>query len=206
MVFGLLRILDCLATFDQEARSVKISDAIPNVPVTNQFGKTVLFRDAFVNDDTALVINSVYTTCKGSCPVTSAAIEQLRKTLSPIFGKSLKFLSFTVEPLSDTPDVLMSYAEIFGADKLRPELSDWLFLNANPVDTDTLRRSLGLFDLNPRIDADVSEHASLLVVGNVKTDRWCSLPAELRQLTLVESIRRVAGFTFEQRYGIPQDL
>ncbi|WP_231741806.1 SCO family protein [Stieleria varia] len=170
--------------------------------MTNQFGQRIRFRDEFVRARKALIINTVYTTCKGSCPGTSATIEQLREKLSPAFGNSLTFLSFTVEPHVDTPEVLRSYAEIYGAGEPNPELSDWYFLRANKPNTDSLRRSLGLFDLNPQVDQDVSEHASLLVVGNLDTDRWCSLPAELRTSTLIESIRRIAGFSFEQRYGI----
>lgn len=180
----------------------RISDAIPNISMTNQFGESVRFRDQFVRPRKALVINTVYTTCKGSCPGTSAAIEKLRKTLSPVFGDSLSFLSFTVEPQVDTPKVLRTYAGFFGAGERNKDLCDWYFLRATKPDTDRLRRSLGLFDLDPRIDQDVTEHASLLVVGNLDTDRWCSLPAELRISTLIESIRRIAGFTFEQRYGI----
>jgi hypothetical protein len=42
----------------------------------------------------------------------------------------------------------------------------------------------------------------VLLFGNPDKDRWAVLPSSLRQGLLVEAVRRVAGFTFEQRYGI----
>jgi protein SCO1/2 len=67
---------------------------------------------------------------------------------------------------------------------------------------DRLRRSLGFYDLDPVVDRDPTRHASLLLFGHGQTDRWAYLPAELDEHLLVESIRRIAGVSFEQRYGI----
>jgi hypothetical protein len=67
---------------------------------------------------------------------------------------------------------------------------------------EALRRSLGFFELNPRLDQDITQHASLLLAGNPTNDRWCKVPADLQEGVIAEAIRRVAGTTFEQRYGI----
>lgn len=180
----------------------RIADVFPDVELTDQFGDRLRFRRDFVDSGRALIVNSMYTTCRGSCPGTSATIEGLRKTLWPIFGDQLVFLSFTLEPTVDTRDVLKSYAKIYGADQPQSKMCDWHFVRTSLQNVEALRRPLGFFDLDPRVDRDVTQHASLLLVGNPEKDRWCTLPAELRESTLVEAIRRIAGKTFQQRYGI----
>ena len=130
-------------------------------------------------------------------------VKALRENLSPSFGKSLVFVSITLDPETYTPQMLRRYAHIYGAGEQEKRLSDWLFLTGKPEDIEALRRSLGFFDLNRRVDADVTQHAALLLFGNPAKDRWAALPSSLRIPLLVETIRRFCGFSFEQRYGIP---
>ena len=144
----------------------------------------------------------MYTTCRGSCPGTSATIESLRQELSEVFGKRITFLSFTLEPLIDTPAKLLNYAKMYGAGERKSELCDWQFLSALPKDWEQLRRSLGFFELDARADSDITQHASILLVGNLTKNRWCRLPSELRKPVLLDSIRRIAGNTIEEQYGV----
>jgi protein SCO1/2 len=162
----------------------------------------VRFRDEFVGDR-ALILNTMFTVCRGTCPGTSATLQGLRERLSPIFGDRLAIVSISIDPAEDSPRVLKQYAAVYGADRPRTGLCDWRFLTGTPADVDRLRRSLGFYDLNPRIDADPTQHAATLLFGNPPKDRWAALPSALREPLLVEAIRRVAGFTFEQKYGIP---
>jgi protein SCO1/2 len=92
---------------------------------------------------------------------------------------------------------------MYGAHERKKNVCDWQFLTGTKADTDRLRRSLGFYDLDPAVDSDITQHDSLLLFGNSTTDRWAVLPAALRLPLLIEAVRRVAGFTFEQRYGIP---
>jgi protein SCO1/2 len=177
------------------------SDHFADVPLVNHFGERLRFRGHFL-DGRALIVNTMYTVCRGTCPGTSATLRGLRETLSPVFGDRLTILSITLTPADDTPAVLRRYASLYGAGRRRPDLCDWQFVTGRPDDVDRLRRSLGFYDLNPRVDADVTQHAELLLFGNSTSDRWSALPASLRAPLLVESIRRVAGFTPEQKYGI----
>lgn len=198
-------ILKCLGSWLNQATETpvrRISDAIPDVPVTNQFAKTFRFRRDFVENDSVLIINTMYTTCRGSCPGTSATIASLRAALSRDFGARLKFLSLTLEPLVDTPAKLLAYSKVYGAHQ-KSELCAWHFLTTPPEELDRLRRCLGFSELDPRLDRDITQHASLLLVINLKANRWCKLPAELREPVLIDSIRRVAGNTLAERFGIP---
>ncbi|MDG3002410.1 SCO family protein [Paludisphaera mucosa] len=167
----------------------------------NHFGERLRFREAFL-DGRALIVNMMFTVCKGTCPGASAALRGLREALGPVFGERLTIVSITLEPRDDSPAALQRCATIYGAGRRRPELCDWQFVTGRPASVERLRRSLGFYDLDPRIDADVTQHGELLLFGNSTSDRWSALPASLRPALLIETIRRVSGFTFEQRYGI----
>ncbi len=198
----LLRLASSLFGQTPEPPRLKVCDRYADSRLENQFGEAIRFREQFLSDGRALVINTMYTTCRGTCPGTSATIESLRETLSPVFGERLSFVSLSIDPVVDTRAKLMQYAKLYGADRARPGLCEWQFLTGTRAEVDALRRSLGFYDLNPRVDQDVTQHASTLMFGNSTTDRWSTMPAELPEGQLVTSIRRVAGFTFEQKYGI----
>jgi len=64
------------------------------------------------------IVDFVYTTCAGPCPMLSANMQGLQKRLP----KSIGLLTFTVDPDHDSPEVLTEYARRFSADPQR-----WLF-------------------------------------------------------------------------------
>ena len=96
-------------------------------------------------------------------------------------------ISITIDPGNDTPDVLKQYWQAFGA---KP---GWLFLTGKFEDIEKLRRELGVYDLDPEIDADKAQHAGILTIGNDRSNRWLALPImmHLRQLaaTIVRNVR-----------------
>lgn len=67
----------------------------------------------------------VFTTCPGVCPVISQQMAALQKRLKQerLFGGKAAMLSVTVDPDTDTADVLAKYARTFGADP-----AGWRFL------------------------------------------------------------------------------
>lgn len=186
---------------DSSARS----DAFPNVRLIDQFEKQHRFHDDFIAPGNAIIVNSMYSTCRGSCPGTSAKLSQLRTKLWPVFGKQLKIVSFTLEPDVDTPKVLKQYAGFYGAGEASDQLCDWFFVTGSIKDIQTLRHGMVFYDLDPKVDNDPTQHASLLFYGNAVTDKWAAMPSELPLTSLLDSIRRVAGLNFEQRYGFSRN-
>lgn len=67
-----------------------------------------------------------FTTCPGTCKRQS---DQMRLLQSKFKDKPIRFVSITVDPDVDTPEMLSTYAESFGADKEK-----WLFLTG-PLDS-----------------------------------------------------------------------
>jgi protein SCO1/2 len=70
------------------------------------------------------IADFIYTTCTDTCPTQSAAMAKLQEK----FGTEadLKFVSFSVDPERDTPEVLARYAERYQASADR-----WLFLTGD---------------------------------------------------------------------------
>ena len=68
------------------------------------------------------IVDFVYTTCAGPCPMLTANMAALQKRLP----KSVGLLSFTVDPDHDIPEALGAYARKFGADPQR-----WFFVDGD---------------------------------------------------------------------------
>ena len=204
MIRELLSCLELLVnpSGPAEIPTLRIADRFPNVELVNQHNQSFAFRDMFMRAGKSVVINSMYTTCRGSCPGTSAMIKKLRRELYPIFQERLIFVSFTLEPEVDRPEQLAKYAHAYGAGTNQEGLCDWHFVTGATSAIDQLRYALGFYNLNPRIDGDITQHGSSLLVGNPEKDRWSSHVAELSMSSLIASIRRTAGNTFQERYGI----
>ena len=66
------------------------------------------------------IADLIFTRCAGPCPIMTAEMKSLQKALA---SSDLRFVSISVDPKQDTPDVLKEYAKKFGADESR-----WLFL------------------------------------------------------------------------------
>lgn len=65
--------------------------------------------------------NFIYTECTETCPLQSAQVQRLQEDF--LWASDLRFVSISVDPGHDTPEVLRRYAQRYGADPDR-----WLFL------------------------------------------------------------------------------
>jgi cytochrome oxidase Cu insertion factor (SCO1/SenC/PrrC family) len=59
------------------------------------------------------VADFIFTQCAGACPAMTARMARLRRDVPP----DVQFVSFTVDPAHDTPEVLARYAASFRADE-----------------------------------------------------------------------------------------
>jgi protein SCO1 len=96
---------------------------VPPFSFTDQDGNTI--TDQTVKDK-VLIVDFFFTSCKSICPRMSAEMQQLQFRLNePAFGEVL-FLSHTVDPEHDTPEVLKEYAR-----KLHADTARWKFLTGD---------------------------------------------------------------------------
>jgi protein SCO1 len=125
----------------------------------------------------------MFTTCGSGCPLTTANLAQVRKALMDS-GRDVTFLSISLDPEHDTPEVLRAYARAYG---IGP---GWHFLTGERADIERLRRKLGAYDLDPQIDADLRQHVGLVILGNEPVGRWITLPALSKPVRIRQAIER----------------
>jgi protein SCO1 len=107
--------------------------AAPGFALTGQDGEPVTLGDFLGR---ALVVTFIYTACADYCPLLTAKLVGVQEALGDAFGRVVAFVSITVDPELDTPEVLEHYALSHGAD-----LAGWHFLTgewSGPLGPDSL--------------------------------------------------------------------
>ncbi|MHC4101897.1 MAG: SCO family protein [Planctomycetota bacterium] len=135
----------------------------PNVPLVTHEGEEVRFYDDLIKDK-VVAINFIFTSCTEVCPAETARMREVQKRLGDRVGRDVFFYSISIDPETDSPDVLKAYAEKF---EVGP---GWLFLTGKEADITLLRKKLGLFI--EEIQDDPDDHNVSLIVGNEATGRW----------------------------------
>ena len=99
---------------------------VPPFRFTDQFGKP--FTDEHVKGK-VLVVDFFFTRCTTICPKMSVQMQQLQLKLNDDAYEDVVFLSHTVDPEHDTPEVLNTYAR-----KLQSDTARWKFLTGAKAD------------------------------------------------------------------------
>ncbi|NWF74287.1 MAG: SCO family protein [Nitrospirae bacterium] len=158
----------------------------PDVVLTTHEGRDVRFYQDLVKGKVVL-INFMYATCTNSCPTFTANLVRVQRLLGDRVGRDVFMYSISLDPEHDTPQVLAGYAKNYS---VQP---GWTFLTGSLADITTLRRRLGLRDLDPVVDADKSQHIGVVLYGNERFDRWAACPALSEPREIVKSVRWVDG-------------
>ncbi|MBK7875889.1 MAG: SCO family protein [Planctomycetes bacterium] len=163
----------------------RAAEKFGDAPLLDQAGRERRVFSELVRDR-VVVVSFVYTRCQGSCPGTTANLVRVRDLLGERFGRDVTFVTFSLDPERDTPSDFADYAARHGI------TDGWTFLTGGKERLEELRKDLGFYDLDPVIDADRTQHAATLIVGNEPRARWMHVPAALPAEALVRAIERVA--------------
>ncbi len=89
-----------------------------------------------------VVVSFVYTTCSGVCPATTQSMVGVRTALKEagLWGHSVEFVSITLDPRRDTPEVLRTYAKAFRVDD-----PAWHFLTGPADEVQSVIRDWGMW-------------------------------------------------------------
>ena len=93
---------------------------VPDFALINRDGQPVRRADLA---GAPWVADFIFTRCGAACPMMSLRMARLERELPADLG--VRFVSFSVDPEYDTPQVLQEYAESFGAP------GRWLFLTGD---------------------------------------------------------------------------
>lgn len=116
---------------------------VPDFRLTERAGSTVTLADL---RGKVWLANFIYTECTETCPLQSLQVQRLQEEFAG--ARDLRFVSITVDPSHDTPEVLRRYADRYGgADPER-----WLFLTGPKPAIHALARDgfkLGVSEATP---------------------------------------------------------
>src|SRR5258705_7876042 len=118
----------------------KIAPA-PEFTLTSQDGAPVSLADF---RGKVVATTFIYTLCTDTCPVLTPMMSFVQDRLGRDFGEKIVFISITVDPERDTPQVLKDYAQAFGANP-----AGWFFLTGAPEAVRKVTRSYGVFAAKP---------------------------------------------------------
>lgn len=158
----------------------------PNVTLTTHEGTEVRFYQDLIKGKIVL-INFMYATCTNSCPTFTANLVRVQRLFGNRIGRDVFMYSISLDPEHDTPEVLSQYVKNYS---VQP---GWTFLTGSTTDITTLRRRLGLRDLDPVIDADKSQHIGVVLYGDERFDRWAACPALSEPREIVKYVGLVDG-------------
>ena len=175
----------------------KKANDFPNVKLKNQDGKVVRFYEDLIKDK-IVIINFMYTQCKGICETGTANLVQVQKALGDHLGRDVFIYSITLDSEHDTPEVLKSYAANHGA------MPGWTFLTGNAEDITTLRNKLGLSNLSPDLRRELGlaiknskpgagqkQHSGMVLIGYDAFNKWEKVSITSRPDHILEVIERM---------------
>jgi protein SCO1 len=114
----------------------KIAPA-PEFTLTSQDGAQVTLADF---RGRVVAVTFIFTLCTQTCPVLTPMMSFVQDRLGADFGRKIAFVSITVDPERDTPEVLKEYAQAFGADP-----AGWSFLTGDPAAIQDVTRRYGVY-------------------------------------------------------------
>lgn len=166
------------------------ADYFPNCELVTHEGKKVRWFDDCLKDK-VVVINYIYTTCPDACPLASAKLAEVYQILKERMGKDVFFYSISVDPETDTPEVLAKYAERFGAGP------GWSFLTGRKDDIRDVRKKMGML----RADEEAkSDHTLDMMIGNQRKGLWMKRSTMDNPYAIAEQVaNRASGWKLPPR-------
>ena len=98
--------------------ALRLSYPLPDFTLTNQLGQPISLGDL---RGQVWIADIIFTRCAGPCPLMTQHLSELQKALPK--DAPVKLVTLTTDPEFDTPAVLKSYGERYGAEPAR-----WFFL------------------------------------------------------------------------------
>jgi protein SCO1 len=127
----------------------------PEFTLTKQDGVRLALKDL---RGKMLAITFIFASCADTCPLLTAKMAGIQDRLGADFGKKIYFVSITVDPERDTPEVLKQYAE---GHKANP--AGWAFLTGTPAEIREVAKRYGIYYKKmPRGDVDHTFLTSLV--------------------------------------------
>jgi protein SCO1/2 len=147
------------AMLDEALRTQGGRNYFTDTTLVDHEGQSLKFYSDLVRGK-VVVICPFFTSCTGSCVVTSGTLAKLQDRLGDRLVKDVVLISLTVDPDVDSPPRLAEYARKLSA---RP---GWHFLTGEKANLAAVERKLGQY-------VEIREaHPTTMIVGNETTGLW----------------------------------
>src|ERR1043166_3282210 len=123
-----------------QSSSALLDVKAPDFVLTDQDGKRF---DSATLRGKVVAIDFIYTTCTDVCPLFTANFAQMQRTVNAAHPDGVFFISITTDPEIDSPKVLKSYAQRYGAD-----FRNWAFLTGTEAELKPVWNGLGIRVIN----------------------------------------------------------
>ena len=154
---------------------------IPDIELLDQNGKKIHFYTDLIKGQT-VVINFIFTTCTTICPPLGATFARVQKELGDKVGRDVRFISISVDPVTDTPERLKAWGAKFHAGE------GWTLLTGHKPQIDELLRALGASSSRRE------DHSPTVLIGNDAHGNWTRTYGLANTTTLVNIINdAIAG-------------
>lgn len=146
--------------------------AVPDVTLIDQNANLQRLKGPLTQGQ-IVVLNFSYTTCDSICPLGNVVMADLQDLLPE--DAPVRLLSITIDPTTDTPELMRDAADSFGAGPR------WSWLTGSP---DEITRLLAAFDADY---ANIVLHDPMFLVGRISEGRFyrslsMPMPEELKRI------------------------
>jgi protein SCO1 len=111
---------------------------IPDVALTRSDGQKVLLRHE-LEDGPPVILNFIFTSCPGICPMMTQVFAQLQRTLNEENG-TVVLASISIDPEQDTPARLRDYAAKLGS------RGDWRYYTGTVQASESVQRAFDVYN------------------------------------------------------------
>ena len=174
-------LVKSLLSAEDKSREKTRKHYFPNFELITHEGKKVKFYDDLIKDK-IIVLNFMYAKCEGICPAITMNLKKVQNLLGNRLGRDIFMYSITLKPDEDTPSQLKHYVHMH---HVKP---GWTFLTGKPDEIGILRRKLGFYTSNAKLDQDVTNHIGMVKYGNEARQWWAMCPGRANPPWIVESI------------------
>lgn len=159
----------------ENSTALTLQARLPDVWVTHQLGQKMRLQRDLLQHRIA-VISFIYTSCPTICSPLTANLKQAHDLLEPAVAERTQFLSFTLDPSHDTPEVLQAFAKRVGT------TGSWAFVSAKPSVVKQIQAALAVRTRRKE------DHTPLVFIGDNVRGHWVIKPGLGNPQALAETI------------------
>jgi cytochrome oxidase Cu insertion factor (SCO1/SenC/PrrC family) len=174
------KAVDAIVGEPEAGAEEKARKYFTDLAVVTQDGEELRFFSDVLKDR-VVVVSLFYTQCTGSCPVNNQRLAVMQEILGDAMGRDYFFVSVSLDPETDTPEVLKEYAKSFDAGK------GWYFLTGEPKNLHQITRRLG------QVNEDIAAHSPFFMLGNVPKAHWSRVAPNVPPDGVISRLRLISG-------------